>query len=454
MTSIKSNKREEFLFDALQAELGSLEASYLRGANVAMPHSADLLYLERKISEALFKRTDGAKIMVATPTLAQGLNLPAEVVILAGDKRYDNHSNKRASMHMHEILNAAARAGRAGHLANGLVILVPEDINYESQVLDELSVLIPENDKCMVLRDPIDMVLDNIQNAQFDEISEYMINKFQSIILDGKDKNISSPFDLSKSFAAFCAKKHAITEDFDRKISRFMEQISQTDLTDKDPWTIIIASQSGFSVLILEDLTMQLIADKDSLPTSIEGWVHWLFSWMQSKDEIFNSIFKDKTYIIKIVGKKIPIKDDLSLIEKAIIAWIKGCSIVDIETIIIGDSNRIKKCDKSRCLINKFIPFSVTFVVNIMAKIVQKLITDKKIEYSYPSILEALALSIRKGFDFTAKTALAEMESTKLLSRVQVHNYFLTLPFKDIFLMEPENANFNEIKMLVLSTHR
>jgi hypothetical protein len=38
-------------------------------------------------SDRLFRRGDGAKVIVATPTLAQGLNLPTHLVVLTGDKR-------------------------------------------------------------------------------------------------------------------------------------------------------------------------------------------------------------------------------------------------------------------------------------------------------------------------------------------------------------------------------
>jgi replicative superfamily II helicase len=38
-------------------------------------------------SEQLFRRGDRAKVIVATPTLAQGLNFPALLTVLVGDKR-------------------------------------------------------------------------------------------------------------------------------------------------------------------------------------------------------------------------------------------------------------------------------------------------------------------------------------------------------------------------------
>ena len=51
-------------------------------------------------------------------------DLPAEVAILAGTMRHDEDG--REPLQGHEILNAAGRAGRAGHLANGTVLLIPE----------------------------------------------------------------------------------------------------------------------------------------------------------------------------------------------------------------------------------------------------------------------------------------------------------------------------------------
>src|SRR5690606_16548563 len=101
---------------ALEVELGGLAHSILSGPSLAVPHNADMLRLERDLAERMFRRPDGAKVIVATPTLAQGLNLPAHLAILASDMRADPEDGGREALAAHEILNAAARAGRAGHL--------------------------------------------------------------------------------------------------------------------------------------------------------------------------------------------------------------------------------------------------------------------------------------------------------------------------------------------------
>ena len=57
-----------------------------------------MLRLERDLAERMFKRANGAKVIVATPTLAQGLNLPAHLAILAGDKRADADQKGREDL--------------------------------------------------------------------------------------------------------------------------------------------------------------------------------------------------------------------------------------------------------------------------------------------------------------------------------------------------------------------
>jgi replicative superfamily II helicase len=95
-------------WSALEAELGGLEHSLLDGPSAAVPHNAQMLRLERDLAELMFRRPDGAQVIVATPTLAQGLNLPAHIAILASDMRADLEDGGREALAAHEILNAAA----------------------------------------------------------------------------------------------------------------------------------------------------------------------------------------------------------------------------------------------------------------------------------------------------------------------------------------------------------
>ena len=122
---VRETAEERERWQALEAELGGRIHSLLDGASVAVPHNAQMIRLERDLAERMFRRPEGARVIVATPTLAQGLNLPARLAILASDMRADLDEGGREPLGAHEILNAAARAGRAGHLANGVGTVDP-----------------------------------------------------------------------------------------------------------------------------------------------------------------------------------------------------------------------------------------------------------------------------------------------------------------------------------------
>jgi ATP-dependent RNA helicase HelY len=117
---------EGAMWNDVQAELGGGEFSLVPIGARALAHNGDMLPRERRLVESIYRRGSGAEVIVATPTLAQGMNLPAQLAILAGDKRHEDEG--RASLEIHEILNAAGRAGRAGHLANGVVLMIPEPV--------------------------------------------------------------------------------------------------------------------------------------------------------------------------------------------------------------------------------------------------------------------------------------------------------------------------------------
>ena len=117
---------EEVLWATVRAELGGAEYRTRTARSRRIAHNGDMISQERRLVKSLFKRSNGASVIVATPTLAQGMNLPAQLAILAGDKRQDKAG--RTSLEAHEIINAAGRAGRAGHLANGIVLLIPDPV--------------------------------------------------------------------------------------------------------------------------------------------------------------------------------------------------------------------------------------------------------------------------------------------------------------------------------------
>jgi replicative superfamily II helicase len=107
----------------------------LFSAKVAL-HNADLGYDERRLIEDAF-RARYLKVIVATETLAMGVNLPTDVVILVETERYGWRQGWTSTpIQVAAYRNMAGRAGRLGLGARGLAILIAKDSIRARQVFD------------------------------------------------------------------------------------------------------------------------------------------------------------------------------------------------------------------------------------------------------------------------------------------------------------------------------
>ena len=91
-------------------------------------HTSLMLETEKIGSELVF-RSQSVPIMFATGTLAQGLNLPAIAVIIAGSRIGDPRGQDKKDVQRRkfsQLLNAAGRAGRAGFANQGFVVAIPD----------------------------------------------------------------------------------------------------------------------------------------------------------------------------------------------------------------------------------------------------------------------------------------------------------------------------------------
>lgn len=91
-------------------------------------HNADLSAAERRLVEDAFRAGD-VRILVSTTTLAMGVNMPADVVIVADTERWElqgaNWTTRALSVA--DYRNAAGRAGRLNIRAEGMAILLARD---------------------------------------------------------------------------------------------------------------------------------------------------------------------------------------------------------------------------------------------------------------------------------------------------------------------------------------
>lgn len=434
-TVVKATDVEQERWDALEIELGDLKHALIPGPVAAVPHNSSMLRLERELAERMFKRKDGAQVIVATPTLAQGLNLPAHFAILAGDKRAD--ANGLQSLEAHELLNAAARAGRPGHLANGLVLLIPDPIiSFEenqplsNNTVKKLQSILPEDDHCVTISDPLEVVLDRLMHGHAtDPDVKYTINRMAALEDAGEIKELGQLFHLQKSLGAFVAKRIGQEQEYDRKILFLKNTISQQQIEGLDSSIAMLASQSGLSVELVIKLKSRLNQALPNLPSSVEGWLVWLFDWLCEDKVIRDELLIDaKTSILGACGKKANHemgKDDLQQILGGIVSWIKGDTISKIEEILGGEPNSstVTKiaCPRARLLINSIIPRGVCFSIGLVSHTLQGIEGIQEKEDLDFQLVECLSAAVRKGFD-TADKLLFASDNREILGRVQAHS--------------------------------
>jgi hypothetical protein len=434
--AIEATEAEQERWDALRAELGDLKHALLPQPAIAVPHNSSMLRLERELSERMFRRPNGAKVIVATPTLAQGLNLPAHLAILAGDKRSDADQKGREDLEAHEILNAAARAGRAGHLANGVVLLIPEPIisftegkPLDWEVIKKLKSVLPEDDRCVVITDPLEIVLDRLMQGQaLDPDVRYMVNRMAAF---REAEGLEEPtllFNLRRSFGAFGARMRLAEEEFEAKIAELKKAIAQDTPEGIDNTVAALASQSGLSMDLLLRLKKRVAAGSGSLPATVEDWLVWTVNWLSDDQEACASLLFDvKRAVLGACGGKKNGKvgkEELALILPGLLAWIKGKPLAEIEMQLGGepnsDSPAKRSCPRARELIGSVIPRGFSFIMGLVSHVVEEVDPFGKQENLSRQLIECLATALRKGFDSPEKLFFAGNHAA-ILSRVRVH---------------------------------
>ena len=106
-------------------------------------HNASLTNPERRLVERGF-RSRAVKALVATPTLAAGINLPARRVIVRDTTRYDDRLGVQAPIPVTEVRQMLGRAGRPRFDPWGEAVLVARTPDEEDRFLETYLAAPPE----------------------------------------------------------------------------------------------------------------------------------------------------------------------------------------------------------------------------------------------------------------------------------------------------------------------
>ncbi|MCI4360139.1 MAG: ski2-like helicase, partial [Thermoplasmata archaeon] len=85
------------------------------------------------------------KVLVATPTLAAGINLPARRVIVRDTYRYDDRIGTQAPIPALEVQQMCGRAGRPRFDPTGEAVLLARTVDEEERMMDQYLSAPPED---------------------------------------------------------------------------------------------------------------------------------------------------------------------------------------------------------------------------------------------------------------------------------------------------------------------
>lgn len=413
-TSLSLLPREQHLRNAVSIELGGDEHVISPNA-IAGGHYGDLLKEERELVEGAFTRPGGIRVLFSTNTLAQGMNLPADVVIIVRTGAFNADSQSYQDIEVHNLLNAAGRAGRAGHAANGLVLVIPDRIvefNQRGQIggsgLNHLKDgVLAQDDRCLEICDPIEVVLDAIcSGRQMDErVTNYLLLRLPPSI-QGDEPLMKGRQFFAKSFAAYRARLEKHEESFARMVDQAFAKRAQVISADVSQPVEELCSATGLPPSVISEIIKLMERTEEPERITPLGWGVWALELMEALPELRNQIFRSTLSL-----EKEPLKGCLHL-------WMSGHSLRDIELGFGTRADRLGFLTKARKFGRDTVR-EISYFVGMVGQIV--LGTQIELREELSRSASTAAVLIREGCTSREMWALAQLKKQDLWTRVRVH---------------------------------
>lgn len=380
-------------------EVGAADDLYVDPNLRATCHHALMIPAERDFAERVFRARDGLNALAATPTLAQGINLPADIVIIVGEERFDKNLKRNVPIDAHEILNAAGRAGRAGHVAQGLVLVVPNDIiayrfskteNKLGGSWASLQAVFAQNDQCLTARDPVQHMLDLVQVGakQSDADVLYFLRRLPLDTAETPDRTAGV---LRRSFGAFLARSAVEKKDYEAKIKVAISARKEVGGKNTD-WRAEIASLAGVTTAFVESIDAAL--NETAPPEELEPLVAWFFSWLAANRPLLADAlgYRLARFLQKGDGQ-LPLFDALSA--DATWAWMTGKNLREVgEALAQGRVG--KRAKEGREFALWAIP-EISFAMGVVAQVQRRRIEEELTDSRMTAALATAGLCIREG---------------------------------------------------------
>lgn len=412
--TLELKDEEELLLQSIAEELGGAEYAYLPNA-IAGGHFGGLIKEERELMEATFQRRGGTKILYSTNTLAQGMNLPADLVVIVRTKSFDQETEKMKNVDVHDLLNAAGRAGRAGLAANGMVIVVPDTIvEFDGQgevspgdlgrLKDEL---LSQDDRCLTIRDSVEQLLDKIDGGSSKALDYLLLRLSPGVSPDSGEANARGF--LHKSFAAYRAEMEDRVEQFEELIQKSLLLRNELLGDDDDGFIESICSATG----LVSSIVRHIVEKINNLDAEFESftafeWGAWILSMIDELPEMRGHMFSST------VVKEPP---SVTVLTACLNRWQTGATYRDIE-IERGTEGNLGHLEKARKFARDTIR-EISYMAGLVAQISGFLDHPAKNNIAWSASVAASL--IREGFDTRPAWGLFQLKKVHGWTRVKVH---------------------------------
>ena len=411
-------KRAISLLGSTDALYGRFEDGQVIGDS--LPHHGLLLPEERRLHEKLYSREDGVPVLVATSTLAQGMNLPSEIVVIAGDRRFDSEAGRNERLQAQELLNAAGRAGRAGMNSNGLVIVVPNyPATYDgssamSRPWFSLRETFSQADQCVEVADPITALI-LADPSEFHDDLDYLGRRIAAS--EGSSDAGTLYF---RSLGAFKSRRDQDGLDL---AARFASLVAVHRI-DGDPWLKEVVAATGLDPADVEHIAAALAPG--ATLHSIPECVRWMMTTLRARPSLLESVLRRGS---RAVFRGAP--DDLSSewsqlsdsrliesMEPVLNLWMQGATLVEIEEMAARERlvrRPTVKCDFARRFALRVVP-DLAFLFSLPHLIARKRDPDVVASES----LQILGRAVELGVDSVEK--VLNLDESPRLTRVDLRS--------------------------------
>jgi hypothetical protein len=426
-------KELDHLLDIADFELGVpsiLRELLAKGVAV---HTSAMLQEERRASELAY---DGgiAKVVFATGTLAQGLNLPATAVVIGGiNIGYDPNLTvaQREARQQAQLLNAVGRAGRPYIAARSMAIVVPNQARaLAPEIPAELvrSIAAPfleKEDASTAIQSQLGPLVNQALEGDL-TVDEMRVEGLTAFAFLPLRSNVDEAIGiLSRSYAV--ATRPNMAESQVRTVADAMVRLGEQVLNDEDApdWLVEAAYESGLSLSQIVALWVQVrTLDHQAFPETISAWAETLVAVL---GDIPYPVAAELINLGELEGSRMRDLADQAatgghgpaweVFEEFVLGWLSGVALTDLAAVAVrenaagkngrGNGNPLPKIIG---LTEQVLVFALTRVAGGMAVIVNSAIEqepdlDWELSPESARALEQLSMGIRSGCSTSASLA-------------------------------------------------